>query len=64
MKVFHFIITNQDGDKKYISSLLFKVSLAIFMTLKELILSEKMGAFLVPKSICVVSSKPIFTLQK
>ena len=28
MKTFHFIITNADGDKKYITSILFKVNIA------------------------------------
>jgi len=53
MKLFHFIITNQDGDKKYITSILFK----------ELFLCDKLGVFIVPKSICVVSNKPVFALQ-
>ena len=52
MRLFHFIITNQDGDKKYVTSLLFK----------QLFLIDQMGAFIVPKSLCVLSSKPVFTL--
>ncbi len=55
MRLFHFIITNQDGEKKYITSLLFK----------QLFLSDKNGAYFVPKSFCLVSSKrPVFALQK
>lgn len=55
MQIFHFIITNQDGDKKYITSLLFK----------QLFLSDKHGIFIVPKSFCLVSSKrPVFALHK
>ncbi|CDW85806.1 UNKNOWN [Stylonychia lemnae] len=63
-KIFHFIITNQDGDKRYITSILFKVFLYFCLLVQELYLSEKLGAFIIPKSICIVSSKPLFTLQK
>eukprot|EP00347_Sterkiella_histriomuscorum_P017091 403350703 len=47
MKIFHFIITNQDGDKKYITSILFK----------ELFLNEKKGAFIVILDINALSIK-------
>ncbi len=52
MRLFHFIITNEDGDKKYVTSLSFK----------ELVLCENGDKFLVPKSLCVLSSRPVFTL--
>ena len=48
---FHFIITNDLGHKKYITSVHFK----------EILLSEK-GAWVVDKAICVASSQPIFSL--
>ena len=53
MRVFHFIITNQEGEKKYVTSLSFK----------ELLLTDY-GSYIVPKSLCVLSSRPVFTLQK
>ena len=53
MKIIHFIITNQVGDKKYITSLYFK----------ELFLLSD-GVYMVPKSLCVISKRPIFSLQK
>jgi hypothetical protein len=53
LRIFHFIITNQEGEKKYVTSLSFK----------ELILTDN-EASIVPKSICVLSSRPVFTLQK
>lgn len=48
---FHFIATNDFGNKKYLTSVHFK----------EILLSEK-GAFVIDKSICVASSLPIFSL--
>mmetsp|Transcript_10258 Transcript_10258/g.10236 ORF Transcript_10258/g.10236 Transcript_10258/m.10236 type:complete len:163 (-) Transcript_10258:561-1049(-) len=53
-KIFHFIVTSMEGNKRYITSLLFK----------ELFLVQSKGTFLVPKSLCLSSSKPIFTQQK
>ena len=49
---FHFISTNDMGDKKYLTSIHFK----------EILLSEK-GAFVIDKSICLASDLPIFSLQ-
>ena len=42
---FHFISTNDMGDKKYLTSVHFK----------EILLSER-GAFVIDKAICVASS--------
>ncbi|TNV84764.1 hypothetical protein FGO68_gene1493 [Halteria grandinella] len=53
-KIFHFIITNQDGDKKYISSILFR----------EILHSKERGSCLIPKSMCIVSRRPIFNVQR
>lgn len=50
---FHFIATNDMGDKKYLTSVHFK----------EILLSER-GAFVIDKAVCVASSQPIFSLQK
>ena len=50
---FHFISTNDMGDKKYLTSVHFK----------EILLCEK-GAFVIDKAVCVASSQPIFSLQK
>ena len=50
---FHFISTNDMGEKKYLTSIHFK----------EILLSER-GAFVIDKSICVASALPIFSLQR
>lgn len=50
---FHFITTNDLGEKQYLTSVHFK----------EILLCEK-GAFMIPKAVCVASSQPIFSLQK
>jgi len=50
---YHFIATNDMGNKKYLTSVHFK----------EILLSER-GAFVIDKSICVASSLPVFSLQK
>ena len=50
---FHFIATNDMGDKKYLTSVHFK----------EILLSEQ-GAFVIEKAIVLASSQPIFSLQK
>jgi len=49
-KVYHFIITNQDGIKKYISTLLIQERTAH-------------GVYS-PKSLCLISSRPVFSLQQ
>ena len=50
---FHFISTDDGANQKYITSVNFK----------EILLCD-MGAFIIPKAICVASSMPIFSLQK